>query len=224
MKSSDFHQIVLSGCGRLERQQRRDEEGYALVALIAMMSIFAVIALSAVPNFRQQAQREREIEAMARGEEIAEAIRLYILEKRTLPTSMEQLTEGLPRGTKKLQIMRSYAAVDPLTESGEWKLIRPKGPEMIEFQRQVMLYNGGTMPETRDAQRVPDVYRNVLVQINNLVDTSSEEDAAPGGEDSSENSSGPFIGVVSRSRRNAVINYYGIDRHDQWIFTPLFRQ
>ena len=137
---------------------------------------------------------------------------------------MEQLTEGLTRGTKKLQILRQYATVDPLTESGEWKLIRPKGPEMIEFQRKVMLYNGGRLPDTRDAQRVPNVYNSILIQINNLVDLGSEEGSAPGGEDDSENSSGPFIGVVSRSRRNAVIYYYGIDRHDQWIFTPLFRQ
>jgi type II secretory pathway pseudopilin PulG len=202
--------------------QRRGEEGYALVALLALMTILVLMTLGAVPILRQQAQRERELEAITRGEEVAEAIRLYILEKRTLPTSMEQLLEGLPRGTKKLQILRPNAAIDPLTESGEWRLMRPKGPEMIEFQRQVMLYNGGLMPKTRDADRVP-IYNQVLVVINNLADTESEDDA-PGGEDDSENSSGPFIGVASRSRRNSVINYYGIDRHDQWVFTPLFRQ
>ena len=40
---------------------------------------------------------------------------------------------------------------------------------------------------------------------------------------SDDNSSGPFIGVSSGSKNNSVINYYGIDRHDGWIFTPLFR-
>jgi hypothetical protein len=29
--------------------------------------------------------------------------------------------------------------------------------------------------------------------------------------------------VASRSQRNSVIYYFGIDRHDYWIFTPLFR-
>lgn len=224
MNSCDFLKCVNSKVTLSKEQRRKGEEGYALVAMIAFMTILVMLTFSAAPVFRQQGQREREAEAIVRGEEIAEAIRLYILEKRTLPTSMEQLTDGLPRGTKKLQILRPYALVDPLTDSGEWKLIRPKGTEMIEFQRKVMLYNGGKMPDTRDAQRVPNVYNSVLVQMNNLVDTGSEEDTAPGGEDTSENSSGPFIGVVSRSRRNSVITYYGIDRHDQWIFTPLFRQ
>jgi hypothetical protein len=36
-------------------------------------------------------------------------------------------------------------------------------------------------------------------------------------------SSGPFVGVASRSRKDSVLTYYGIERHDQWIFTPLFR-
>jgi type II secretory pathway pseudopilin PulG len=203
--------------------QRRGEDGYTLVALLALMSILALMMIAVAPNVRQQAQRERELEAISRGEEVAEAIRLYILEKRTLPTTMDQLLEGLPRGTKKLQILRPNAAKDPLTESGDWRLLRPKGPEMIEFQRQLMLRNNGTMPKTRDVERVPNVYTQVLVQMNNLGDTKSEEDA-PGDEDDSENATGPFIGVVSRSRRNSVINYYGIDRHDKWVFTPLFRQ
>jgi len=203
-------------------ERRVGERGYTLVALLALMTILALAMITVAPNIRQQAQRERELEAITRGEEVAEAIRLYILEKRTLPTSMDQLLEGLPRGTKKLQILRPNAAIDPLTESGKWKLMKPKGPDMIEFQRQVMLYNSGTMPRTRDEQRVPNVYTQVLVIINQLADIKSEDDA-PGDEDDSEDSTGPFIGVASRSRRNSVITYYGIERHDQWVFTPLFR-
>lgn len=222
---SRFHSILISNNPRVRPYQRRGEDGYTLVALLALMTILALMMIAAAPNLRQQAQREREQEAIHRGEEVAEAIRLYILEKQTLPTSMDQLLEGLPRGTKKLQILRANAAIDPLTESGEWKLVKPTGTQLLEFQRQVMLYNGGKMPETRDAQRVPNVYGQVLRVINNLIDTKSDDsDDAPGGEDESENSTGPFIGVASRSRRNSVINYYGIDRHDEWIFTPLFRQ
>lgn len=211
--SKSRHIPGLQGC---------NDGGYALVALIALMSILALIMISVAPNLRQQAQRERELEAINRGEEVAEAIRLYILEKRTLPTSMEQLIEGLPRGTKKRQILRPNAVIDPLSESGEWRLLKPRGNEMIEFQRQVMLLNNGTLPRSRDQERVANVYTQVLVQINNLIEKGSD-DEAPGGEDDSENATGPFIGVTSRSRRNSVINYYGIDRHDQWVFTPLFR-
>jgi hypothetical protein len=36
-------------------------------------------------------------------------------------------------------------------------------------------------------------------------------------------STGPFIGVASRSRADSIIYYYGIDKQTEWIFTPLFR-
>lgn len=206
------------------RAHRRGEEGYTLVALLALMTILALMMISIAPNLRQQADREREIEAIDRGEEVAEAIRLYVLEKRTLPTSMEQLLEGLPRGSKKIQILRPAAAKDPLSSTGEWKLVRLNDASLTEFQRKVMLYNNGALPPTRDETRVPEVYGQAIKRMSGLINTKSDdEEAAPGGEDDSENSSGPFIGVVSRSRRNSVISYYGIERHDLWIFTPLFR-
>ena len=39
----------------------------------------------------------------------------------------------------------------------------------------------------------------------------------------SDDATGPFVGVASRSRRDSVLTFYGIERHDGWIFTPLFR-
>jgi hypothetical protein len=38
-----------------------------------------------------------------------------------------------------------------------------------------------------------------------------------------DDATGPFVGVASRSRRDSVLTYYGIETHDGWIFTPLFR-
>jgi type II secretory pathway pseudopilin PulG len=204
---------------------RGEDDGYALVALLALMAILMLMTIAIAPNLRQQALREREIEAINRGEEVAEAIRLYILEKRTLPTSMEQLTEGLPRGSKKLQILRPAAAIDPLSESGEWKLIRPNSAAMIEFQKQVMTYNNDKLPGTRDETRVPEVYGRVIPRIAGVINTKSEDSASSSSsEDDAANTSGPFIGVASRNRSDSVIHYYGIDRHDEWIFTPLFRE
>ena len=43
---------------------------------------------------------------------------------------MDQLLEGIPRGTKKLQILRAEAARDPLSSSGEWKLIGPTSQDV----------------------------------------------------------------------------------------------
>src|SRR6185312_12906874 len=102
--------------------------GYTLVALLLVMSLLALFAMAAAENVRQQAQREREKEAIFRGEQVSDAIRAYYRYRgaqgtNSLPTSIDQLLEGIPRGTKKLQILRSEAARDPLSTDGEWKLI-----------------------------------------------------------------------------------------------------
>ncbi|HWS99512.1 MAG TPA: type II secretion system protein [Pyrinomonadaceae bacterium] len=198
---------------------RRGERGYALIALLAMMTIMALLLITAVPNYRRMAQRELEQEAITRGEQVAEAIRLYVREKRALPTSIDQLLEGLPRGTRKIQILRAAAARDPLSTSGEWKLIRKNDPAFVEFQSKVTAYAGRPV-NTNDSAFM--AVAGPLPVVTNVLDTGTEEEA-PGGEDDSEDSSGPFVGVTSRSRRSSILSYYGVERHDRWIFTPYFR-
>ena len=84
--------------------ERPSEAGYTLVALLAVMTLLALFAIAVAPSIRQQAQREREKEAIFRGEEIADAIRSYYLNRVTtrgtlgdqaLPSSMDQLLEGI---------------------------------------------------------------------------------------------------------------------------------
>lgn len=198
---------------------RHSEQGYALVALLALMTIMALLLVTAVPNVRLQAQRSLEEEAIWRGEEVAEAIRQYTRRRGTLPTSIDQLLEGVPVGAKKVQVLRPVAARDPLSSSGEWKLIRRTDPAFIDFQKAVIAY-AGRQPPTRDAQFMS--VAGQLPPLVNVLDTGTVE-AAPGGEDDSANTTGPFIGVASRSRRDSIINYYGIPRHDKWVFTPYFR-
>jgi type II secretory pathway pseudopilin PulG len=206
--------------------------GYTLVALLAMMTVLALFALSAAPNLRQQAQREKEKEAIFRGEQMADAIRDYYLyragttggaREQALPTSIDQLLEGIPipGGSKKRQVLRASAARDPLSATGEWRTVRPRAQELVEFQRSVILYAGNILPQPTNGQIV-QLQQFAVPQIASVLDTGSSN-TAPGGEDNSADSSGPFVGVTSRSRSDAVLHYYGIDRHDKWIFTPLFR-
>src|SRR5256714_5911595 len=201
-----------------------NERGYALVSLLLVMSLLALFALSAAENVRQQGQREREKEAIFRGEQMADAIRAYYRYRgaqgvNSLPNSIDDLLQGIPRGTKKLQILRTEAARDPLTSSGEWKTIGPTSQDVGAFVKSLTVYSGGTPPTPRgDMARLA----SLIPQMRNVLNTESTS-TAPGGEDDSANSSGPFLGVASRSQRNSVMTYYGIDRHDGWLFTPLFR-
>lgn len=201
-------------------RERRSEGGYTLVALLALMTIFAILAMAVAPSVQQQNLRAKEAEAIARGEEVAEAIRLYVLAHPTnLPTSMAQLLEGVSvrGGTKKIQILRAEAAIDPLT-GGEWRLIQKNNPAVIDFVRAVTTYAGtkppyATNPKTPILQGLPQVVP--ILDIKSSNDSSSSHSDDDTGE-----TEGPFIGVASRDKRDSVMTYYGIDYHRGWIFTP----
>jgi type II secretory pathway pseudopilin PulG len=201
-----------------------NQRGYALVSLLVLMTLMALFAMAAVPDIKQQAQREREKEAIFRGEQVADAIRSYYTFKgkggvNSLPTDMDQLLEGIPRGTKKLQILRTEAAHDPLSSSGDWKLVSATSQDFAGLIKNLTLYSGGVPPTPKSDFTS---LSSLIPRMANVLDDKSEN-TAPGGEDNSASASGPFLGVVSRSQRNSVITYFGINRHDEWIFTPLFR-
>lgn len=209
------------------QQVQHNERGYTLVALLAFMALLAMFALAAAPNIRQQAQREREKEAIFRGEQVADAIRLYYTfsvqyrgaqSTNGLPTSMDQLLEGvqIPGRTNKLQILRPAAARDPLTGDGKWRLVSPTSTDLRGFVESLTIYSGGVPPAPKGNFTV---FASLIPQVTNILDSDSRDDSSI----SSSETSGPFIGVASTSDRDSVITYYGIDRHDHWIFTPMFR-
>lgn len=204
--------------------KRHSEKGAALIALMALMTIMALLMLAAAPNILIDVQRDKEEESIRRGEEIQEAIRLYALYKGVLPKNMDELLEGVsrPGSTKKLMILRPSAAKDPLSSTGEWKTIQANDTKTLnEFQRKLTTYTGSNAFSNPDPKQIFDPLAGRIVSSINAETT--EDTDPPGGEDDSDNVDGPFVGVVSRSQRKSVIAYYGIERHDRWIFTPLFR-
>ncbi len=209
---------------RKSKIENRSQAGYALVALLALMTILMLAVVAVAPSIRQQQQRERELESIRRGEEVAEAIRLYHLYTKAFPTSMEQLLKGVtpPGKIKNLMILRAEAAHDPLSKSGEWRFVRPNDPTFRLFQKALIKY-AGTPPPTTDSSLGQPPALPVL-GLEGLNKTSDDKDTPPGDEDDTPNTSiGQFIGVVSRSRRASVVTYYGIARHDRWVFTPFYR-
>ena len=198
------------------------ERGMTLFAVMGVMAVFAIGLLAVAPDIYQEVQREKEVEAIARGEEVAEAIRQYVEFYRgaKLPNSMKDLLEGLPQGTKKRQILRQSAAVDPLSEDGKWRLIKADIQTLGPFAKRIQKFNGGTLPT--NPSNTFDRFSLVIVNSVNSEDESDSEEA-----DDSEievlTDNTPFIGVASQSRSKSFIAYYGIENHSKWIFTPLFR-
>jgi type II secretory pathway pseudopilin PulG len=201
---------------------RKDQDGMSLITILAVMTLFALALLAAAPGIKNAVQREKELESIRRGEEIAEAIREYVnfYQGRKLPDSLDELLEGLPAGTKKRQILRPSAAVDPLSEDGKWRLISPTSKAFLNFGRRVQVFNNGLLPAT------PDRFLNrYAIPLANVLNTESEDDltAADDSEYEVSTSNTPFIGVASQSKDRSVVAYYGIENHSKWIFTPMFR-
>lgn len=203
---------------------KKSEAGMSLIAVMAVMTLLAIAMLAVAPTVQQGVQREKELEAIRRGEEVAEAIRQYVVfYQGKLPTSVDDLLEGLPQGTKKRQILRPSAAIDPLSADGKWRLIEPTAKGFQSFGRRVQTYNNGALPASPEPRALFDRY--VTSALVNILDTQSEADSEEAAEDEIEikTDKTSFIGVASQSRSRAVIAYYGIENHSKWIFTPLFR-
>ena len=212
------------------RKQPNGESGMTLLAIMAVMAIFAIGLLAVAPSVQLGVQREKELESIRRGEEIAEAIRQYIQfhNGAKLPESIDDLLEGLPQGTKKRMILRPSAATDPLSEDGKWRLIKADPKVISAFAKRVQAFNNGLLPNStrgneHTAGRILDQRYSVQLLVNLNTGTEDETDNADDDDFDITTENQPFIGVASQSRSKSVLTYYGIERHSNWIFTPLFR-
>jgi type II secretory pathway pseudopilin PulG len=194
-----------------------------LMAVMVFMTIFAFVLLAAAPSVHLDVQREKELESIRRGEEIASAIHQYVLfhQGTKLPQSFDDLLEGLPDGTKKRQILRPSATTDPLTLDGRWRLIQPDPDTIARFAKRVQTFNNGILPSSPQPTRFYDRYTVTLANVLNTESATEDDDSDE--EDMSVESNVPFIGVASQSRAKSVLTYYGIENHSKWLFTPLFR-
>ncbi|CAN5408931.1 hypothetical protein BH18ACI3_BH18ACI3_20240 [soil metagenome] len=203
-------------------QNHKSERGMTMLAVMAVMTLFAIALLAVAPAVQLEVQREKELESIRRGEDVAEAIQKFIIfhQGRKLPESIDQLLEGLPQGTKKTQILRASSATDPLSEDGKWRLIKPDPKTIAAFAKRVQNYNNCVLP-TNPTQLL-DRYSIVLV---NTLDTGTEGEIEEPDEENFEivTDNTPFIGVASQSRSKSVLSYYGVENHSKWVFTPLFR-
>ena len=207
------------------------ESGYALVALLAVMALMALAMLSAAPNLKKQQQREMELETIARGEHLADAIGQFIACRRRPPTSLEELAkEGCPaNGAKRRYLTRVSDMKDPLAPTSEdedesnWRLVQPQSREVINFSRAIAEFAGGQTPR-HNLYPIMAQFAPVTVQTVRGLDGDKDTGSDSDGDSSiSGDYKGPFIGVSSRSKRESIIAYYGIEKHSRWIFTPAYR-
>jgi type II secretory pathway pseudopilin PulG len=98
-------------------QVREGEQGFLLVGVVVLVFL-ALLALSvAAPKVAKELRREREVEAIHRGNEYMRAIRLYYLKFGRYPGTMDQLEKS----ANYRFLRKKYT--DPLTNKADWKLI-----------------------------------------------------------------------------------------------------
>jgi type II secretory pathway pseudopilin PulG len=97
--------------------ERKSEEGFLLVGVIVMVALVLLFLSIAAPVVAKDLRRERELEAVHRGQQYTRAIRLFYLKFNTYPASIEALEK-----TNNIRYLRQRY-VDPMTGKQDWRKI-----------------------------------------------------------------------------------------------------
>jgi type II secretory pathway pseudopilin PulG len=97
--------------------EMQGEQGFMLVGLIVAIFLILLALSVAAPKVAEELRREREVEAVHRGNQYVRAIRLYYRKTHAYPGSIEQLEK-----TNNIRFLRQQY-VDPMTGKADWRLI-----------------------------------------------------------------------------------------------------
>ncbi|MBB5059025.1 type II secretory pathway pseudopilin PulG [Granulicella aggregans] len=99
------------------REARDGEQGFLLLGVIVMIALILIFLSVAAPIVAKDLQREKELEAVHRGEQYVNAIRLFHLKTNAFPASVKQLEK-----TNNERYLRQHY-IDPFTGKDDWRLI-----------------------------------------------------------------------------------------------------
>jgi type II secretory pathway pseudopilin PulG len=125
---------------------RSGEQGWALLGLLLALGVMSIVlASSIVPNVQMQVQRDKEIEMIYRGEQMAEGIARYYnggvrvgsINLSVRPaygylTELAKLRDGITIGVNERKFVRPSAMIEPVSNS-EWEPVRARDPRLARF-------------------------------------------------------------------------------------------
>jgi len=228
--------------GSKPRFRMEGEQGYILLAVMLLITIMLIALVVEMPRISQQIKREREEELIHRGKEYAIAIKKFYRKTGTYPVSLDQL-----ESTNNLRFLRKRFK-DPMTESGEWKLIHV-GEAQIKITAGVGVQGAapgraGTLTTSPLGNATPSPSPGGLGSSVGVtggfnpgaggLNTGGQPTASPpsgtGGQMGTLNTQnigtgltgsqggGPIIGVASTSKKTSIKEFNGNDEYDQWLF------
>jgi hypothetical protein len=146
------------------RSSRSSEQGWALLGLLLALTVMGIFLVSSiVPDVQKQVQRDKEVEMMYRGRQMAEGIARYygngllqplryqMLLARPL-NEIEKLRDGVTIGAIERKFVRPSALIDPMT-GDEWQVVRARDPRLSKF---LQAWLAGT--QTVDITRYRDYF------------------------------------------------------------------
>lgn len=104
--------------GRPTRPGERQDEGYALIAVLVAVFLVLLALSVAAPAVARALRRDRELEAVHRADQYVRAIQLYYRKFGHYPGSLDQLEKS-----NNIRFLRQRYA-DPMTGKPDWRLIK----------------------------------------------------------------------------------------------------
>ena len=206
-------------------QPRAREHGYALLAVLAALTIVLVVMTAAVPSYRFELQREQEEEMFWRGQQVAMALIKNTQLRGRYPTKIEDLVQPFETQQGTMRILRPSAMYDPLTPcepgTSNWRAVRP-GDLLIRTFYEAYLAEMTRNPERRLPPPTQELAQLARVAAGGV--TGLNAGGAPQGPADSQFASGlktelgPIYGVVSKSGKQLIRNYFDFQTYDQALF------
>jgi len=186
------------------------ERGYMLLVIMLGMAMLLFALAATAPSIAQQIKREREEELIRRGTQYARAIQRFYRKFGRYPGRLEEL-----EGTNNQRFVRRRFK-DPMTEDGEWRLIRlgeAKATPQGAFGAgqpgtgQPKPASGGTAGSSGTSGAKPE--GPAPVPVSQLA--GSQKDGPKFG-------GAPIVGVASRSVESAIKEWNGKTHYNEWEF------
>jgi type II secretory pathway pseudopilin PulG len=179
----------------------QSERGYAMIALLVVLSVMAVTLSVALPVYSTMARREREAELVFRGQQYARAVNLFQRKyANALPPNLDVLLN-------ERFLRKQYK--DPIT-GGDFQVVGPGSPELALALNTAPTPQGQQGQQGRGGPPMSQQQPQPVQQGRGFQSNPLTAGQAPGG----------ILGVVSKSGQTSLRIYNGRDKYNQWVFIP----
>ena len=160
--------MMNSSRGSRRNRRHSGERGYAMLMALSMTMMILIASTAMIANLRIEGKRQREDEAIWRGNQYARAIRMYFRKTGHYPQTLQDLQKGLPQ----LHFLRQ-AYKDPLNKSdGSWRFIYVNaagqiiGSTKYTSLQQMALYDSGALQNGQPGQ-IPGLVGTPVSSLTN---------------------------------------------------------